>query len=77
MPSFTQAKIDNIRWRLHDVQRGRHRENLQLRHKIIKASYHAQLANEKASIEAHVSKIPHGAQKVFLAKRLVELSSNI
>ncbi len=72
-PSFSQAKINNITWKLHEA-RGRMHEDLMLRHAMIQASHHAQLSNDKASIMSHIHRLQPGARKAFLAYRLEQLN---
>ena len=49
MVVFAQAKVKNITWRLHE-RRGLLQENMELRNKMLAASYHMQLRNDRNSV---------------------------
>jgi hypothetical protein len=69
-------KLGNITMRLH-AQREKLAPNIEHRRKYIEASYHSQLKVEKDMIESHISKLPYGARKVFLAGRLKKLNAKL
>ena len=74
MATFSPAKIANITLRLHE-KRGRITENMELRHKMLKASYHMQLQNEKNSVMSHIHHLQPGPRKVFLQMRLEKINA--
>ena len=69
MATFSQAKTAHITSRLYE-KRGRLQENMELRHKMLKASYHMQLQNDKNSVMPHIHHLQPGPRKVFLQTRL-------
>ena len=76
MATFSQAKIANITLRLHE-KRERIHENMELRHKMLKASYHMQLQNDKNAVMSHIHHLQPGARKVFLQMRLDKINARI
>jgi hypothetical protein len=76
MAVFTQAKIKHTTWRLHQ-QRGLLQENMELRHKMLAASYHMQLRNEQNSVQSHIDRLQPGLRKVFLQMRLVKINAHL
>ncbi len=68
----SQAELNNITWRLHERQ-GRLHENMELRHKMLKSSYHIQLQNDKKAGLSHIHHLQPGFRKVFLQMRLEKI----
>ena len=75
LATFSPAKIANITLRLHE-KRGRVQENMELRHKMLKASYHMQLKNEKNDVMSHIHQLQAGPRKLFLQMRLKKTTPN-
>ena len=73
MNTFSQVKIHNITWKLFE-KRKRITENMELRRKMVEASYHMQLQNDRNSIQSHVAHLQPGVRRVFLQTRLAELN---
>ncbi len=69
MTTFSPVRIANITARLHE-KRGRKHENMELRHKMLKASYHMQLHNEKNSVMSHINAVQAGPRKLYPQMRL-------
>ena len=76
MASFSKVKIANIALRLHE-KRGRIQENMELRHKMLKASYHMQLKNEKNDVMSHIHQLQAGPRKLFLQMRLEKINAKL
>ncbi len=76
MAVFTQAKINNVTWRLHE-RRGLLQENMELRHKMLAASYHMQLRNDKHAVMSHIHHLQPGLRKVFLQMRLEKINAQL
>ena len=74
MATFSQAKIANITLRTHE-KRGRLHENMELRHKMLKASYHMQLQNDTNAVMSHIHHLQPGPHKVFLQMRLDNINA--
>ncbi len=73
MNTFSQIKIHNITWKLFE-ERKRITENMDLRRKMVEASYHMRLRNDRNSIQSHIAHLQPGTRKVFLQTRLAELN---
>ena len=73
MNTFSQSRIYNIRWKLFE-KRKLITENMELRRKMVEASYHMQLQNDRNAIQSHVAHLQPGARKAFLQTRLAELN---
>ena len=73
MNTFSQSRIYHIRWKLFE-KRKRITENMELRRKMVEASYHMQLQNDRNAIQSHVAHLQPGARKAFLQTRLAELN---
>jgi len=69
-------KLGKITLCLHE-QRERLAPSIELRRKYIEASYHSQLKAEKDMIQSHITKLPYGARKVFLASRLQKINARL
>ena len=76
MASFSKVKIANITLRLHG-KRGRITENMELRHKMLKASYHMQLKNEKNDVMSQIHQLQAGPRKLFLQMRLEKINAKL
>ena len=76
MAVFSQAKIQQITWRLHE-RRGQLQENMELRHKMLAASYHMQLRNDRDSVASHINHLQPGLRKVFLQMRLEKINAQL
>ena len=76
MAVFTQAKIQHITWRLHE-RSGMIQENMALRHKMLAASYHMQLRNDRNAVMSHIHHLQPGLRKVFLQMRLEEINAQL
>jgi hypothetical protein len=76
MATFSPAMIANITLRLHE-KRGRIQENMELRHKMLKASYHMQLKNEKNDVMSHIHQLQAGPRKLFLQMRLEKINAKL
>jgi hypothetical protein len=76
MASFSKVKIANIALRLHE-KRGRIQENMELRHKMLKASYHMQLKNEKNDVMSHIHQLQAGPRKLYLQMRLDKINAKL
>ncbi len=74
MATFPQAKFANITQR-HHATRKRVQENTELRHKMLKASYHMQLQNDKSSVMSHIHHLQAGPRKLFLQMRLEKINA--
>ena len=74
MAVFSQAKISHITWRLHE-RRGLLQENMELRKKMLVASYHMQLRNDRNSVMSHINHLQPGLRKTFLQMRLVKINA--
>ncbi len=74
--SFTQAKIGNITWKLHE-RRGRIQENMELRRQMLIDSHRQQLRNDRNSILSHIHRLQPGLRKAFLAMRLEKLKPQL
>ena len=75
MTVFAQAKIKNSTWRLHE-RRGLLQENMELRHKMLAASYHMQLRNDRNSVQSHINHLQPGLRKSFLQMRLLKINAH-
>ena len=73
MNTFSQVKIHNITWKLFE-KRKRITENMELRRKMVEASYHMQLRNDRNSIQSHIAHLQPGTRRAFLQTRLAELN---
>ena len=71
--TFSQIKIRDITWKLFE-KRKRITENIELRRKMVAASYHMQLRNDRNAVQSHIAHLPPGPRKVFLQRRLEELN---
>ena len=76
MATFSQARVANITFRLHE-KRGRIQENMELRHKMLKASYHIQLQSDKNAVMSHIHHLQPGPRKLFLQMRLDKINASI
>jgi hypothetical protein len=74
MAVFTQAKIQHITWRLHE-RRGLLQENMELRRKMLAASYHMQLRNDRNAVMSHIHHLQPGPRKLFLQMRLEKINA--
>ena len=73
MNTFSQAKIRDITWKLFE-KRKRITENMELRRKMVAGSYHMQLQNDRRSIQSHIAHLQAGPRRVFLERRLAEIT---
>ena len=76
MTTLSQAKVANITMRLHK-KRGMIQENMELRHKMLKASYHMQLQNDRNAVMSHINHLPAGPRKLYLQMRLDKINTSI
>jgi hypothetical protein len=74
MVVFAQAKINHITWRLHE-RRGLLQENMELRKKMLAASYHSQLRNERNAVMSHIYDLQPGPRRVFLQTRFEKINA--
>jgi hypothetical protein len=74
MAVFSQAKTAHITWRLHE-RRGRLQEHIELRKKVLAASYHMQLQNDRNAIQSHINHLQPGLRRAFLQQRLVKINA--
>jgi hypothetical protein len=75
MSVFAQAKIKHITWRLHE-KRAVMQENMELRHKMLHASYHMQVRNDRNAVQSHINHLQPGPRKSFLQMRLVKINAH-
>ena len=75
MNTFSQVKIRNITWKLFE-KRKKLTENMELRRKMVEASYHMQLRNDRNSIMSHIVHLQPGTRRTFLQERLAKLNTN-
>ena len=73
MNTFSQIKIRDITWKLFE-KRKRITENMELRRKMVAASYHMQLQNDRNSVQSYIAHLQPGARRAFLERRLVEIN---
>ena len=69
MATLSQAKVADITLRLHK-KRGRIQENMELRHKMLQASYHMQLQNDRNAVMSQIHHLQAGPRKLYLQMRL-------
>jgi len=73
MNTFSQIKIRDITWKLFE-KRKRITENMELRRKMVAASYHMQLQNDRNSVQSYIPHLQPRLRKTFLQRRLVEIN---
>jgi hypothetical protein len=76
MTTFSPVRIANITARLREKRKGID-ENMELRHKMLKSSYHMQLQNEKNSVMSHIHALQPGPRKLYLQMRLQKINANL
>ena len=75
--AFAHSTISNITWKLHEQQRGRIQENMELRRQMMIDSHSQQLRNDRNSILSHIHRLQPGLRKAFLAMRLEKLKQQL
>ena len=73
MNTFSQIKIRDITWKLFE-KRKRITENMELRRKMVAASYHMQLQNDRNSVQSYIAHLQPGVRRTLLERRLVEIN---
>ncbi len=73
MNTFSQIKIRDITWKLFE-KRKRITENMELRRKMVAASYHMQIQNDRNSIQSYIAHLQPGLRRAFLERRLTEIN---
>ncbi len=68
----SQAKINNIVWKLHE-QRGRMTENVDLRRRYIETCYAAQIAADRYLLESRIAHLQPALQRQLLEDQLRKL----
>ena len=76
MTTFSPVRIANITARLREKRKDV-TENMELRHKMLKSSYHMQLQNEKNSVMSHINALQSGPRKLYLQMRLQKTNANL
>ena len=76
MTTFSPVRIANITARLREKRKDL-TENMELRHKMLKSSYHMQLQNEKNSVMSHINALQPGPRKLYLQMRLQKINANL
>ena len=74
MAVFAQAKIGHVTWRMHE-RRELLLEKIEMRKKMVAASYHTQLRNDRNAIQSHINHLQPGLRKTFLEQRLVKIDA--
>jgi hypothetical protein len=73
MNTFSQAKIRDITWKLFE-KRKRITENMDLRRKMVAASYHMQVQNDRRAVQSHIAHLQAGPRRAYLERRLAEIN---
>ncbi len=76
MTTLSQAKVADITMRLHK-KRGRIQENMEMRHKMLKASYHMQLHNDRNAVMSQIHHLQAGPRKLYFQMRLDKINTSI
>ena len=76
MTTFSPVRIANITARLREKRKDL-TENMELRHKMLKSSYHMQLQNEKNDVMSHINALQPGPRKLYLQMRLQKINANL
>ena len=76
MTTFSPVRIANITARLREKRKDVN-ENMELRHKMLKSSYHMQLQNEKNSAMSHIHALQPGPRKLYLQMRLQKINAKL
>jgi hypothetical protein len=50
---------------------------MELRHKMLKASYHMQLQNDRNAVMSHINHLQPGPRKLYLQMRLDKINTSI
>ena len=73
MNTFSQVKIRDITWKLFE-KRKRITENMELRRKMVEASYNMQVRNDRRSVESYIAHLQDGPRRVYLTRPLAEIT---
>ena len=71
-----KVDLQRIVWKFREA-RERLQPSIQLRRDYLTATYHQQLASERAAIQGHIGSLAPGVRKVYLMRRLDELNARL
>ena len=76
MPKQLQARLDRLKYKLHEAQPKLH-ENLLLRKRMVERAYSEQLRNERDDISSRMRHLQPGPKQLFLKLRLEKIKKQL